>query len=61
MVANPDAHLYLFDGYSDNEDNIDDRFAGFYNDKWLKKNITSWELIKCDRVFRLGEVVQKSQ
>ena len=60
MVANPDAHLYLFDGYSDNEDNIDDRFVGFYNDKWLKENITSWELIKCDRVFRLAEVVQKS-
>lgn len=60
MVANPDAHLYLFDGYSDNEENIDDRFAGFYNDKWLKENITSWELIKCDRVFRLGEVAQKS-
>ena len=61
MVANPDAHLYLFDGYSDNEDNIDDRFVGFYNDKWLKENITSWELIKCDRVFRLTHVVQKYQ
>jgi hypothetical protein len=49
----------LFDGYSDNKNNIDDRFVGFYNDKWLKENITSWELIKCDRVFRLTHVVQK--
>tara|TARA_R110002051_G_scaffold187489_2_gene257163 strand:+ start:251 stop:1072 length:822 start_codon:yes stop_codon:yes gene_type:complete len=60
MVANPDAHLYLFDGYSTNDSNIDDRFVGFYNDKWLKENITSWELIKCERVFRLAEIVQKS-
>jgi|ETNvirenome_6_85_1030632.scaffolds.fasta_scaffold07403_5 SAM-dependent methyltransferase len=61
MLANPNAHLYLFDGYSDNEKNIDDRFAGFYNDKWLKENITSWELIKCERIFRLAQVVNKSQ
>ena len=58
LLGEDNADLFLFDGFSQSKDNIDDRFVGLFNDKWIKENIPSWELISCNLIFRFVTNVQ---